>query len=262
MSSPTVPPSLFGAAGAARAEAIPGAAPREAGSLLDLLYEGFYVVFLLRAGRGPTDGEGFRQQVRGFLSDFERGARKLGADADDVLLGKFAFCALVDEVMLQSRFDARGAWEVRPLQLELFGEQLAGERFFEHLDRLRQGGAARVQVLEVLHLCLLLGFHGRYLIDGSEKLGWLTARLGEEIAHLRGRRAGFAPHAEPPDHVVHQLRNEVPVWAIGAVFALVGLLGFVGLRVLLQHGTDDELAAFERVIAHTPRQAHLTIRWP
>jgi type VI secretion system protein ImpK len=262
MSSSAMPPSLFGAAGAPRPDPLPGAVPREAGSLLDLLYEGFYVVFLLRAGRGPADAEGFREQVRGLLADFERGARRLGAEADDVLLCKFAFCALVDEVMLQSRFDARAAWEVRPLQLELFGEQLAGERFFEHLDRLRQGGAARVQVLEIFHLCLLLGFQGRYLIDGSEKLGWLTARLGEEIAHLRGRRAGFAPHAEPPDHIVHQLRSEVPLWAIGAVFALLGLLGFVGLRVLLQHGTDNELAAFERVIAHTPRQAHLTIRWP
>lgn len=262
MTSSALPPTLFGAGDAARLDRAATSTGRDAHSLLDLLYDGFYMVFLLRAAQAPQDALAFRDRVRAFLSDFERGAQRLGADSDDVLLSKFAFCALVDEVVLQSGFDARHAWELRPLQLELFGEQLAGERFFEHLDTLRQGGAARVQVLEVFHMALLLGFKGRYLIDGSEKLAWITARLGDEIAHLRGRRPGFAPHAEPPDRVVHQLRSEVPLWVVGTVFALLALLGYLGIRSWLQHGTSAQLAGVEHVITHTPRQAHVTITWP
>lgn len=264
MSTHAAPPSLFGAADAARLERA-SAAPVEASppkSLADLLYDGFYLVFLLRGGQPPQDVASFRERLRGFLTGFERGAQKLGASADDVHLSKFAFCALVDEVILQSGFDARTSWELRPLQLELFGEQLAGDRFFDHLDQLRQGGVARVQVMEVFHLCLLLGFKGRYLLDGTEKLAWITQRLGEEIAHLRGRRPGFAPHAEPPDHVVHQLRRELPLWSLAAMVGLVGLLGFMGMRWLLQQHVGTELAAFEHVITHTPRQAHVTITWP
>ncbi|NRF69429.1 DotU family type IV/VI secretion system protein [Aquincola sp. S2] len=259
-------PSLFGQQEPAgvRAAAAESAheSPRDARSLLDLLYDGCYMIFLLRNGQAPADAGAFRERLRSFLGGFERGAQRLNQGADNVFLAKFAFCALVDEVVLTSDFRIRDEWEVRPLQLEFFGEQLAGERFFEYLDQLRQDGAPRVQVLEVYHLCLLLGFQGRYLLEGSEKLGYLTARLGEDIAHLRGRRAAFAPHGEPPDRIVHQLKREVPLWVIGAVFALVGTLGFIGLKWSLSRHTATELAAHQGVVKLAPQAAHVTITLP
>ncbi len=255
-------PTLFGADEPAHAPPPMPAPARQARSLLELLYEGCTMVFLLRNGQAPTDAGVFRERVRQFLAGFERGGQRLGVDTDSVFLAKFAFCALVDEVILTGRFALRAEWERRPLQLEFFGEQLAGERFFEHLEMLRQGGAPRLQALEVFHMCLLLGFQGRYLLEGTEKLGYLSARLGEEIAHLRGRRAGFAPHAEPPDRVVHRLRTEVPLWVVGAVFALVAALGFVGLRTVLQRQTAADLAGHGPLITLPPQAAHVTITLP
>ncbi|MET7443581.1 hypothetical protein, partial [Streptomyces sp. NPDC005568] len=46
-------------------------------------------------------------------------------------------------------------------------------------------------------------------------LAYLTARLGDEIAHMKGKRAPFAPHWPLPDQIAHRLKREVPVWAIG-----------------------------------------------
>jgi type VI secretion system protein ImpK len=220
------------------------------------------MIFLLKNGQAPTDATEFRNRVRNFLNGFERGALRLGLEADNAFLAKFAFCALVDEVVLMSDFKIRAEWERRPLQIEFFGEQLAGERFFEYLDKLRQGGAPRVQVLEVFHMCLLLGFQGRYLLEGSEKLGYLTARLGEEIAHLRGRRAAFAPHAEAPDRVAHRLKSELPLWVIGSVFALVAALGFVGLKAMLNRQTAADLVSYSGLVKLAPQAAHVTITLP
>lgn len=257
------PPSLFSADDLALLERHRQPAPaREARSLVDLLYEGCYMIFLLRNGQAPTEAAAFRERVRQFLVGFERGAQRLGAPAEDAYLSKFAFCALVDEVVLNADFRIRDDWERRPLQLEFFGEQLAGERFFEYLERLRQAGAPRVQVLEVYHLCLLLGFQGRYLLEGPEKLAYMTARLGEEIAHLRGRRPEFAPYWEAPDRVAHQLKSEVPLWVVGSVFALAALLAFVGLHWALQHQTHADLAAYQDVVKLAPRAAHVTITLP
>ena len=104
-------------------------------------------------------------------------------------------------------------------------------------------------------MCLLLGFQGRYLLEGPEKLAYMTARLGEEIAHLRGRRPEFAPHWEAPDRVAHQLKSEVP-------FALAALLAFVGLHWALQHQTHADLAAYQGVVKLAPRAAHVTITLP
>ena len=244
------------------------ATPREAHSLLDLMVDGFYMLFLLKNRYVPSSAEELRARIRDFLATLERGAKKLDKDgtetpAEDVYLAKYAYCALVDETILGSQTAVREAWARKPLQLELFGDQLAGENFFLRLDELRQQGAARLQVLEVFHMCLLLGFQGKYMIEeGSEKLGYLCDRLGDDIATLKGRRAGFAPHWQAPDSVLHRLRTDVPVWVVGALFALAGLVAFIGLRTWLERQTRNDLAAYSQVIKLPAQAAHVTITLP
>jgi type VI secretion system protein ImpK len=249
----------------------PGAAPRSLGpaatageprSLLDLLHPGFYMLFLLRNGHAPTDAAAFRHQVCRLMDGVERGAHALQLAAGDVAEARFAFCALLDEAVLNSKLPIRGEWECRPLQLQLFGEHMAGERFFNKLELLRREGAARLAVLEVFHLCLLLGFQGRYALDGREKLDYLTARLGDEIAHLQGRRVAFAPHWAAPDRVVHKLRGELPLWAMGVVFGTLALVAFVAMRVQLDRSTERALAPYADVVRLAPQAAHVTITWP
>jgi type VI secretion system protein ImpK len=52
------------------------------------------------------------------------------------------------------------------------------------------------------------------ILEGSEKLNYLTGRLGGEVAQLRGKRASFAPHWAAPDRVAHALKRDVPLWVI------------------------------------------------
>ena len=107
----------------------------------------------------------------------------------------------VDEAILASGMNIREIWERRPLQLVLFGDQLAGEHFFDKLEAARNGGSSRINALEVFHMCLLVGFKGRYLLEGPEKLKYLTAQLGEQIAHhqRKGRRLR-PPLGRPGQH--------------------------------------------------------------
>ncbi len=257
-------PSLFGA----NAPSTPSlaSAPAEGGfqarSLRDLLYDGFFMLFLLKEGREPEGAGEFVSRVQTFLADFERGAKKLNVPADDVYASKFAFCAAIDEAVLASSFTIRAEWERRPLQLVLFGEQLAGEKFFELLEQCRAQGAARLQSLEVFHMCLLLGFQGKYLLEGPEKLAYLTGRLGDEIAQMKGKRAQFAPHWPLPDQIAHRLKHELPLWTIGAVFALVGLLAYLGLNTYLRDSTMRTLAPYSQLVKPEAESANLTISLP
>lgn len=254
-------PSLMqGAALPPRAAEFYGARPAK--SLLDLLYDGFLMLFLLKSGQEPTDAASFSARVQQFLSDFERNAKKLDISNEDIYATKYAFCAAVDEMVLASGFSIRDAWMLQPLQLTLFGDQLAGENFFARLEDLRAQGAARLQSLEVYYMCLLLGFQGKYLIEGQEKLGYLTARLGDEIALLRGKRTGFAPHWALPDKVAHALKRDVPLWTIGALFALVGLLAYLGLGHTLHGDMLAAMAPYENIVKLGPRAAHLTLSLP
>jgi len=247
------PPSLIDA---------PVQSPAAAQTLLDLMYDGFYALFMLKKGNGPQDNADFAARMAQFLDEFGRGAKRNNASADDIDAAKYAFCAAVDEIILRSQFPIRENWSRRPLQLTLFGDQLAGENFFKRLESLRVRGAAHLQALEVFHMCLLLGFEGKYIIEGTEKLNYLTARLGDEIAAMKGKRGGFAPHAERPDQVMHKLRNDVPLWVMCSVFGLICILGYIGLRASLSTSTERTLGAYKDVVKLPPKAANLTITLP
>ncbi len=240
----------------------PTAAPTEARTLTDLLYDGFYLIYLLRAGQLPPTAGTLREQVQSFLKDVEKNALKLGVAHGDLHLIKYAFCTTLDEVILRSDSPLRPEWQKKPLQLIYFGDQLGGERFFAQLEAARQEGADRQQVLEVFHMCLLMGFQGKYVFEGLDKLAFLTARLGDEIARLKGKRSGFAPRWAAPDQISHRLRSEFPLWVVCSIFGLVGLLAFLGLRLDLGRETQNQLAGYSRLIKVAPEPAHITITLP
>lgn len=257
------PPSLFGADGPAAALPPTGMVQGQESSLLDLLYDGFVMLFLLKKKQQPQQTEHFLSSIRSYLAEFERNAKRLDVSADDVYASKYAFCAVVDEFVLASpEFTIQSEWERRPLQLALFGDQLAGENFFHMLEAQRAQGAPRVQTLEVFYMCLLLGFQGKYILEGPEKLSYLTSRLGDEIANIKGKRAPFAPHWPLPDLIAHSLKREAPQWVVAAVFSLIALLGFVGMSAHLGSTTQSTLQRFQEIVKVGPRQANLTISLP
>lgn len=259
MNSAVPPPSLFGEfkAPEPRSDSVTSTQ-----GLVDLLYDGFYMVFLLKNRKAPADADHFTTQIQKFLATFERRAQRHNVAPDDIFDAKYAFCAMVDEAILSSRLSIREIWERRPLQLTLFGDQLAGEHFFDKLEQARNGGARRLQSLEVFHMCLLLGFQGKYLLEGPEKLSYLTSQLGEQITHLKGKKNAFAPHWAIPDRIAHALKRELPVWVLASVFALGGLIAYLGLNHLLDSQTRDTLAPYSQIVQLAPRAPTLTITLP
>lgn len=242
--------------------AVPPSGAATPRSLVELMADGFYLLMLLKRGQLPSSESSFVASIQRFLEGVERGAAKLDIAAEDIYAAKYAFCAAVDEAMLGQPSSLREEWERNPLQLRLFGEHLAGEHFFDRLEELRAQGAPRLPSLEVYHYCLLLGFEGKYRLEGPEKLGYLVARLGDEIVYLKGKRTGFAPHWAPPDRVTHALRRVMPLWAPLALFAVLGLGAFFTLHTMLARDTAKQLAGYQQVVQMPGKTAHVTITLP
>ena len=256
------PPIPQGMPSLGPSQSAPAPASAPARSLLDLMSDGFYLLMLLKRGQLPSAEAPFVESIKRFLDGTERGAVKLGIGSEDVYAAKYAFCAALDEAILSQPSDLREEWERNPLQLRLFGEHLAGEHFFDRLEQLRAQGAPRLPSLEVYYYCLLLGFEGKYRLEGPEKLGYLTARLGDEIAYLKGKRAPFAPHWAPPDRVQHALRRVTPIWAPVAVVGIGAALAFLAFSTLAARDTDRQLAQYNQVVQMPADTAQLTITLP
>jgi type VI secretion system protein ImpK len=146
--------------------------------------------------------------------------------------------------------------------LKLFGDQLAGEQFFTELDEVRRRGASSVQALEVFYMCLLTGYQGKYALESKEKLDYLIATLDKEIAHLKGKRAAFAPFWRAPDSVAHLIRAEMPMWIIAASFACLGMVGFASLNWALASEVNGALSQYYDLVKLAPKLAHIVISLP
>ena len=207
--------------------------------LKELLEDGIHLLFLLRSGTPPNSAPAFNQRVDAFLERFERDAASFGKPLGAIEDCKYAFCALLDELILNSEFAIRDAWEREPLQLRLFGEHLAGEGFFDRLETLRLEPQRHIETLEVFYTCLILGFQGKYLLEGEDKLGCLTARIGQEIVSVRGGKPGFAPHGRPASRLQAPAPRELPLWIFHALLALVALVLFLAFTFLLKSRTGE-----------------------
>ena len=233
--------------------------------LVDLLHDGFYVVFLIRNQYVPSNLESFRQKVLDMLSRFETQARKLQFSAEDINDAKYAYCALLDETIVTQKdarfFDLQNFWMMSPLQLSLFGSQLAGYRFFEHMEEIRNKDKERLAVLEVYHYCLLLGFHGKYRIESMSQLKSLISRIGDQIDYLKGKKS-FSPFAAIPDQIKHIIHRELPFFWILIFWLLFALTSFIGLHYVLSKDRNTAFAQYQNVISVPAEQAYITIHLP
>jgi type VI secretion system protein ImpK len=142
------------------------------------------------------------------------------------------------------------------LQLRLFGEHLAGERFFDKLEMLRLDPVTNIEVLEVFYTCLLLGFQGKYLLEGSEKLNYLISRLSQEITHARGGRSEFAPNWKLPQRFQQYVRNELPLWLFFALLSVVATALFFLFHWLLSAETEELIQTQARPALSAPFSEH------
>ena len=155
----------------------------------------------LRGNRqGVNDAEAFRHHTREALKTAASAGLAAGYNADDVRLATFAAVAFLDESVLNSQNPIFADWLRKPLQEELFNVHIAGETFFQNLQQLlgRNDSADLADVLEVHHLCMLLGFCGRYSAGNRGELGQIINMTAEKIRRIRGPFGPLSPGWAPP----------------------------------------------------------------
>jgi len=109
-------------------------------------------------------------------------------------LAKYAAAALLDQAAF-GHDGLRDAWSHATLGMEMFNDANAGENLYAVVAELRRAKDREVlEVLEVYHACLALGFRGRHRLDDPERL-----RLIKELAELAldGPAGPLAPHGLP-----------------------------------------------------------------
>lgn len=199
----------------------------------------------LRCNRqSVADAATFRAQIWAAVRTANDTARNRGYSQEDIELAIFAVIAFVDESILNLRHPIFADWPRQPLQEERYGHHVAGEIFFQNLQKLltRSDSPQLADLLEVYYLCLLLGFAGRYSLGGRGELRAILQQTGEKLQRIRQTSAVLSPDSQPPGDQVKQVSGDpvarILMWVAIACAVLVIAL-FVTFHVMLGTGIDN-----------------------
>ena len=194
---------------------------------LALLYQGLFTAIVrIQARRQPLPNlETLRRRMKSALQDAQRDAATAGYAAQDIRDAEFAVVAFLDEVILSLKETAREQWAKKTLNVELYGEAIAGEVFFDKLRGIseRNDSPQTADLLEVYLLCLLLGFEGRYSGALRSELFLIAERLRRRIEVIRSTDYKLSPSlriaeaVKAPERVTRSGQRDWLWWAAGPV---------------------------------------------
>src|SRR3989441_2174341 len=175
----------------------------------------------------------------------EAQARTAGVPNEKVVAARYALCTLIDEPATSTPLGASGAWAHQGLLALFHGETGGGEKFFQLLARLAENPQANVDLLELLYVCLEFGFEGRYRVTegGQRQLEAIRQRLLMIIRKQRGEyERDLSPNWRGVSAANQRRLGWMPLWAVGAVSALLLVVIYVGFEWRLSR-TSDKIAA-------------------
>lgn len=177
-----------------------------------------------------------RAQLLGYLRQFEERAEAAGVARNDVLLARYALCTALDEAVLSTPWGSTSEWGKQSLLITVHNEAWGGEKVFQLLEHCLQSPRERLYLLELLYLCMCLGFEGRYRVmnDGRSHLEALRERTSAAIRSARGEfERELSPHWRGLAVVRDRLSQFMPPWVGVAVGLALLLLLLFGLRLKL-----------------------------
>jgi len=177
-----------------------------------------------------------RAQLLTCLRQFEERAQAAGVPRNDVLLARYVLCTALDEAVLSTPWGSASDWGKQSLLITVHNEAWGGEKVFQLLDHCLQSPRERLPLLELLYLCLCLGFEGRYRVmhDGRSQLDALRERTSAAIRSARGEHEReLSPHWRGAPASRDRLAQFLPPWVGLAIAIAVLLLLLLGLRLML-----------------------------
>jgi type VI secretion system protein ImpK len=166
------------------------------------------------------------QRLNNDIKVFERRTRLAGVEHYEVQTARYLLCTVVDEAVLTTEWGKHSDWPHRSLLSHFHNETSGGEKFFLLVERVIKNPARHLHMLELMYLCLSLGFKGKYAMDASGGTVELEEIRDDLYRHIRQLR-GDTPHELSPQWQgllrEHRTPARLVPWWLVALFTLISL---------------------------------------
>jgi type VI secretion system protein ImpK len=184
-----------------------------------------------------------RTQVVTAIKQFENTANSKGVPSDVILSARYILCTAIDEAVLNTPWGSEVGWSRASLLSTFHNETFGGEKVFMILERLQGAPAKYLDLIELIYVCLSLGFEGKYKLDprGRDQLEIIRDNLSRIIATQRGDfDRDLSPRWQGASQQSGRIMEYIPMWVIAAVVVALLLVSYSGYRVWLETVTDPQ----------------------
>jgi type VI secretion system protein ImpK len=188
---------------------------------------------------------------------FETRALHDGVENSQVVAARYVLCSVIDEAVVTTAWGSQSDWSQTSLLSRFHNETFGGEKFFSLLERMSRNPIKYIAMLELMYVCLSLGFEGKYRVmeRGVLQLESLRDALYRQIRHVRGDTphppAAVPPRGQPQRRLV---RSVSATW-VAAFVTVCLLMMYSGFAWVLGEQRERVLQPYqERVPLITPAQ--------
>ena len=196
-----------------------------------------------------SDVNGLHSRTIQEIRNFEANAQQKGIDAQHILIARYILCSAIDETVLNTPWGANSLWPSKSLLSTFHRENTGGQKFFTLMERMQQNPGANIDLLELISICLALGFLGKYRVvqGGTSQVETIRSQLHQQIALIRGEyERDLSPNSEGI-HIKRAVDRNVPLWVIGAIAGAIILATYISFSVALNSDAKPILDKIEEI---------------
>ncbi|MGE1155498.1 type IVB secretion system protein IcmH/DotU [Pseudomonas sp. ICMP 460] len=192
------------------------------------------------------------------LKIFDVRALQNDAESSDIMGARYVLCTVIDEAVVTTSWGNESAWSQMSLLSSFHNETFGGEKFFQLLDRLSQNPIKNLPMLELMYLCLALGFEGKYRVQarGMLELDGIRDALYRQIRKLRGDvPRELSPHWTGLNDQRRNLVRIVPAWMVVLFTVVCLVVMYSGFAWVLNEQRDTVLQPYQPIQPIDPAAA-------
>jgi type VI secretion system protein ImpK len=221
------------------------ALPPGTNAILRHAYKLLAIVPQIRMLAQHSNPGALKEQLTASLREFENHIRREGVANEKVIAARYILCTVLDESAALTPWGSTGVWAKDTLLVRFHNETWGGEKVFVLLSRLAESPGTNLDLLELIYVCLGLGFEGRYRIidNGRTQLETVRERLYHIIRQQRPEQdRRLSPHWAPATLPKRSWLDAAPFWAVAGMAMIAVMLGYAILSYLLSSRSDPVFA--------------------
>lgn len=191
--------------------------------------------------------EQLRNRLIRELHEFKQAARHILGDQKKVTQASYVMCTALDDAAMNTPWGHQANWSQHNLLSTFHNEVIGGDRFFALLKGLGKNPRENIDLLELMYLCLSLGYEGSYRIaqNGQNTLAKVRTWLYDIIRDVRDSPdKRLSLHWQGSGVQESRLPKFTVIWVAAAAALAISSLTYIGYRYTLGASSDSAIAVY------------------